>query len=246
MKSSRLPRDKSAKRRSSQLDESARTPRPTAEPLGSRSGPPRPPSTHDNHIKSWLNILASTQATAFLGVIIGGLIAWFILSDHGAKRARSDQSLAEYRYYLAREQRAIDDAVNLALKCVLSSQKLARLTKTDPDRILLAPLDREQVTRHAAKIVEEYNEAVEEWKTQQFTLELSISYYWHSQPKITAACGDLREAVDGLIACVSRKCAKVLDPDTNCDCAEQNSLLKTKLQAVADVAQAVSRPGPQP
>jgi hypothetical protein len=163
---------------------------------------------------AWQRFLESTGGTAFITVLIGGIMGSIItgLFQAGAKdreaqqaqlAARSNQAQVAYKEYLDKELETVNRALDLIGGCISASDDLIESTTPVFDSGNYKGKDREDIEQQVVGFFDEYNDTDKRWRREQYKIGLLIGYYHHGKPGVITAWQDVQNSVTTYMDCAN-------------------------------------------
>lgn len=191
----------------------------------------------------WLHILETSGGAALLTVLIGGLCGAGLnfLIQRDLKNRESQQSLLKLQF----EQKLIsyknlEDQRQEFLKHLY--EQVGRSTTAAYDLISLTGSDvvpssdtdyQKELRQQRNEIIQRYNSSDHEWRAEQESLELLISYYHDNSSEVKDAWRSAQEAINTYMKCAERTWEKYnetkITNDINGICQAERKSFKDRL-----------------
>lgn len=152
---------------------------------------------------TFIRLLGTSGFTAFITVILGGLIGQLIISSAQTNSARTDRNIAEYTQHLKNQQDTISTAYTLIGKVVHASEAKISLTTEENSPESVVKEDRELRKKEITELQTKADAAIEEWELEQERLGLLVRYYHPGQPEVLEAWRDTQECINQYINCAA-------------------------------------------
>jgi hypothetical protein len=150
---------------------------------------------------TFISILGTSGFTAFITVILGGVIGQLIISSAQTSRARTERNIAEYTQHLKNQQDTVSAAYGLIGKVFHASDTKISLTKGENSLDSVIEEDRELRKKEIIERQKKADAAIDEWDLEHERLGLLIRYYNPGQTEVLEAWRDTEECVDQYINC---------------------------------------------
>ncbi len=168
---------------------------------------PRPPGgqgalNNQNDVKpGWQRFLESTGGTAFITVVIGGILGQRITSSYQEKLKDRDIAVAFYHEQSKERQDIGARYIELVGGCMGTSQDLIALTEQgfDPDQF--KGQERKKVVQQRTEIRKKYNELDSRWAVEGAQLGLLIALHGHDQQGLTQGWRRVQQSVAAYKQC---------------------------------------------
>jgi hypothetical protein len=122
----------------------------------------------------WLAVLNSSSVTALIRALVGGVIVSVVASRFQDKEKERDRARAETNDSLDRERKVVEDAFDIAGHVIGASEDMIQLTSSAFDERQRTLSQLTTIRSKKQEIVDNYNEADRNWRSQRTTLRLRI------------------------------------------------------------------------
>jgi hypothetical protein len=150
---------------------------------------------------TFIRLLGTSGATAFITVVLGGLIGQLIISSAQTSSARRDRRVAEYTQYLTHQQETVNSIFTQVGKIVGASESKISLTREENQVESVVKEDQEVRKNEILELQKKIGKAFEEWGLEQERLGLLIRYYHYGQPAVLESWWDTQDCVNQFIEC---------------------------------------------
>jgi hypothetical protein len=193
----------------------------------------------------WQRFLETSGGTALVTVLLGGLmgqlITWSIQNQLKERefqqawmKARGDQALVTYKEYLDQEQEIVKRSYELIGGCISASEDLILLTTPDFAPGDFSGSEKHKVETERSSIVEKYNSADSQWRSEREKLGLMMSYYHRGRPEVTRAWQEIQSSVTKYNDCAGRWYLQhPLPISTESACGEELTELRKRLDQLS-------------
>lgn len=149
----------------------------------------------------FIRLLSTSGVTAFITVVLGGLIGQLIISSAQTSNAREDRRIAEHTEYLKRRQETVNSAYTLVGKVVNATEAQLSLTKDENSLESVVARDRGIRQNAIVGLQNKVATTLDEWDIEQERLGLLMRYYHYGQPAVIQSWRDIQECVNQYVSC---------------------------------------------
>lgn len=175
----------------------------------------RSPRRTSDERPRWLQVLESSAVTTLVTVVVGGFLGNLFVSWYQARQKNNEQSLAEYRQYLHKEEEIVEHAYDVLGTAYLNAHQTLDLTRVSFQEKNFAKDDRKIIRAQRAEITDKINDFRAVWEKEREQIGFRLSFYHYGRPEVATAWRNAKTALEKLISCSDMYYDKYLTSKAN-------------------------------
>src|SRR5215210_5800487 len=161
----------------------------------------RSPKRSSDEKPDWLQVLESAVVTTLITVVLGGMAGNILVASYQARQRANEQTLAEYRQYLLKEEEIVRHAHEVLGTGYLNAHRTLDLTRYWFQERNFADEDKPKIHAQRMEIIDELNDFRALWEKEREHIGFLLSYYHYGRLEIAEAWKGAQTALDTLIGC---------------------------------------------